>query len=149
MIAPWIPTAPAIVQTMLRMAQVGPDDVVYDLGCGDGRIVIAAARDWGARAVGIDIDGNRIADAQRLAATAGVSDRVRFIDGDMFHVSVREATVVALYLFPSVLVELREKLIRELPRGARIVSHSFVMGTWEPDCKLRVPGDVVYMWRVK
>jgi ubiquinone/menaquinone biosynthesis C-methylase UbiE len=131
------------------MVQAGPSDVVYDLGCGDGRIVIAAARECGARGVGIDIDPARISDAQRHAAEAGVNDRVRFIAGDMFQLPVHAATVVALYLFPSVLVELREKLIRELPRGARIVSHSFVMGTWEPDCKLRLPDDVVYMWRVK
>lgn len=144
-----MPTSPEIVQAMLRLARVEAGDVVYDPGCGDGRIVIAAARDFGARGVGIDLDAERIAGARRLAAEAGVSEQARFIAADMFSVRFDEATVVTLYLFPAVLVELREKLMRELRRGARIVSHSFVMGTWEPDCKLRLPGDVLYLWRVK
>jgi ribosomal protein L11 methylase PrmA len=119
---------------MLRLAGVKKTDIVYDLGCGDGRIVIAAARNFGARAVGIDIDPKLIAKAKENAKKAGVENLVRFEQGDLFTSDIREATVVTLYLLTSINLRLRPKLLRELKPGTRIVSNTFDMaGKWKPD----------------
>lgn len=134
----YLPSAADVVTRMLSVAGVGSDDVVYDLGCGDGRIVIAAARDYGARGVCVDIDPSRVAESRRNADTAGVADRIEFRQADMFETDLGRATVVALYLSPSLNVRLRPKLFREVRPGARIVSHNFDMGDWAPDTVVRV-----------
>jgi len=148
--APWIPSAPAVIAVMLDAAGVSVDDTVYDLGCGEGEIVIAAAR-RGARGVGVDLDPERIVNARRNAERAGVSDRVTFVEQDLFKTDVRPATVVTLYLGPDVNRRLRPKLLSELRPGTRIVSHDFSMGDWNPERTIPVqqaPGHVVYLWRV-
>ncbi len=148
--APWIPSAPAVIAVMLDAAAVSASDTVYDLGCGEGEIVIAAAQ-RGARGVGVDLDPERIVNARRNAARAGVTDRVTFIEQDLFKTDVRPATVVTLYLGPDVNRRLRPKLLSELRPGTRIVSHDFSMGDWEPERTIpvpQVPGHVVYFWRV-
>ena len=148
--APWIPSAPAVITAMLDAANVGARDTVYDLGCGEGEIVIAAAQ-RGARGVGVDLDPERIVNARRNAARAGVTDRVTFIVQDLFKTDVSPASVVTLYLGPDVNRRLRPKLIRELRPCARIVSHDFSMGDWEPEQTIAVPqapGHVVYLWLV-
>jgi len=122
-----------VVDEILRLARVGRDDTVYDLGCGDGRIVIAAARDFGARGVGIDLDPRRIDEAKAAARAAGVADRVRFVVRDLFESDFSEASVVTLYLFPELNARLRPKLLAELKPGARIVSHQFLIGDWAPE----------------
>jgi SAM-dependent methyltransferase len=131
--APFVATPPDVVDRMLTLAGVGPKDVVYDLGCGDGRIVIAAAQKFGARGVGIDIDPARIYDAEQNAKKAGVERLVRFELRDALKADVSDATVVTLYLLSALNVQLRPILTRQLRPGARIVSHSFAMGNWEPD----------------
>jgi predicted O-methyltransferase YrrM len=131
--APFVATPPDVVDRMLTLAHVGPDDVVYDLGCGDGRIVIAAALRYGARGVGVDIDPERIQEAEENARQAGVADRVTFRVQDALETDVSEATVVALYLLSALNVQLRPILTYQLRPGARIVSHNFAMGEWEPD----------------
>jgi SAM-dependent methyltransferase len=148
--AVWIPSAPEVIAVMLNASGVGPDDVVYDLGCGEGEIVIAAAL-RGARGVGVDLDPRRIANARVNAARAGVRERVTFVEQDLFATDVSPATVVTLYLGPDVNRRLRPKLMRELRPGARIVSHDFGMGDWAPERMLPVPqapGHVVYLWRM-
>jgi SAM-dependent methyltransferase len=149
---PYVPTKEPIVDRMLQLARVKPGDVLYDLGCGDGRIVIAAAKRFGIRGVGIDIDPQRIAEAQENARQAGVADRVKFIQGDLFDADIKEATVVTLYLLPDVNLRLRPKLLSELQPGTRIVSHNYDMGDWKPEqsSKLTVDGTehVVYWWTV-
>jgi SAM-dependent methyltransferase len=132
-LAPYVPTPADVVERMLTLARVGPRDVVYDLGCGDGRIVIAAAQKFGARAVGVDIDANLINQAEANARAAGVSGRVRFLLQDAMTVDVSDATVVTLYLLSASNVKLRPILTRQLRPGARIVSHSFAIGDWEPE----------------
>jgi ribosomal protein L11 methylase PrmA len=131
--APFVVTPPDVVDRMLTLANVGPRDVVYDLGCGDGRIVIAAAQKFGARGVGVDIDPARIYDAEQNAKRAGVEKRVTFILQDALKTDVSDATVVTLYLLSALNVQLRPILTRQLRPGARIVSHSFAMGDWEPE----------------
>jgi precorrin-6B methylase 2 len=149
--AVWIPSAPEVIAVMLEAAKVTPGDVVYDLGCGEGEIVIAAAL-RGARAVGVDLDPERITNARANAARASVTDRVTFIEQDLFKTDVSQATVVTLYLGPEVNQRLRPKLLRELRPGTRIVSHDFSMGEdWAPERMFTVPqapGHVVYLWRV-
>jgi SAM-dependent methyltransferase len=132
-LAPYVPTPADVVERMLTLAKVGPRDMVYDLGCGDGRIVIAAAQKFGARGVGVDIDANLINQAEANAKAAGVERRVKFVVQDAMTVDVSDATVVSLYLLSASNVKLRPILTRQLRRGARIVSHSFAMGDWEPD----------------
>jgi cyclopropane fatty-acyl-phospholipid synthase-like methyltransferase len=131
---------------------VGAGDVVYDLGCGDGRIVIAAARDFGARGVGIDLDPRRIEEASAAARSARVADRVRFMVQDLFKADFSEASVVTLYLFPELNARLRPKLLAELRPGARVVSHQFPIGDWPPERKERVwagtMDHTVYLWVV-
>jgi SAM-dependent methyltransferase len=130
--APFVVTPPDVVDRMLTLAKVGPRDVVYDLGCGDGRIVIAAAQKFGARGVGIDIEPARIYEAELNAKRAGVEKRVTFKLQDALETDVSDATVVTLYMLSSLNAKLRPILTRELRPGARIVSHSFAMGDWEP-----------------
>lgn len=144
----YVPTPEEVVEAMLKVANVTKDDVVYDLGCGDGRIVIAAALKYGARGVGIDIDPQRIAEANANAKKAGVADRVKFMQADLFTSNFSEASVVTLYLLPSLNVKLRPKLLSELKPGSRIVSHAFDMGDWQPQQKLEVEGRTVYYWTV-
>jgi SAM-dependent methyltransferase len=149
---PYVPTKEPIVDRMLEMAKVKPGDVLYDLGCGDGRIVIAAAKRFGIRGVGIDIDPQRIAEAQENARKAGVADRVQFIQGDLFDADIKGASVVTLYLLPEVNLRLRPKLLSDLKPGTRIVSHNYDMGDWKPEgsTTLTVDGTehVVYSWTV-
>jgi ribosomal protein L11 methylase PrmA len=145
----YVPTPPEVVAAMLKVAKVGPGDVVYDLGSGDGRIPIAAVKDFGAaRATGIDIDPQRIKEAQANHKEAGVGDRVRFLNQDLFETNISDATVVTLYLLPSLNLKLRPKLMAELKPGTRIVSHAFDMGDWEPEQTLDVNGRRVYFWTI-
>jgi ubiquinone/menaquinone biosynthesis C-methylase UbiE len=143
---PYLRTPDRVVDAMLNVAKVRKDDVVYDLGSGDGRIVIAAAKRFGARGIGIDIDPERIREANENARAAGVADRVKFIQQDMFEVDLSDATVVALYLVPDFNMRLRPKLLRELRPGARVVSHNYDMGDWKPTRTLRVSLRKVYYW---
>lgn len=137
---PYVPTPQEVVDEMLKLADVKSTDIVYDLGCGDGRIVITAARQYGARGVGIDINPERIKESIANARQAGVSDRVQFKTQDLFETDLRDATVVTLYLLPQVNLKLRPKLLRELKPGTRIVSHTFDMGDWKPEKTVTVPG---------
>jgi SAM-dependent methyltransferase len=130
---PYVSTPEEVVKEMLKMANVGEDDVVYDLGCGDGRIVITAAKETGCRGVGIDIDPIRIKESKENAIKAGVSDRVEFILSDLFKADISQATVVTLYLLSKVNLRLRPKLFQELSPGTRVVSHDFNMGQWDPE----------------
>lgn len=130
---PFVATPPDVVDRMLVLAQVGAGDVLYDLGCGDGRIVIAAAQKFGTRGVGVDIDPVRIEEARRNARRAGVEHLVTFTVQDALRTDVSDATVVALYLVSALNVRLRPILTAQLRAGARIVSHNFPMGDWEPD----------------
>jgi SAM-dependent methyltransferase len=130
---PYVSTPHEVVEAMLTLARVGPADVVYDLGCGDGRFVIAAAQTFGARGVGVDIDPARIADANAAAQREGVADRVRFLQQDLFSVDLSPATVVTLFLLPELNERLAPKLRRELRAGARIVSHRWTIRGWPPD----------------
>jgi SAM-dependent methyltransferase len=136
---PYVPTPEEVVVEMLKMARVTQNDMVYDLGCGDGRIVITAAKLFGARGVGVDIDPNLIRRSNENARKAGVTDRVKFIEQDLFETDIREATVVALYLLPELNLQLRPKLLRDLRPGSRIVAHEFDMGDWKPDNMAKVP----------
>jgi precorrin-6B methylase 2 len=151
---PFLVTPHEIVEQMLRLARVGPDDVVYDLGSGDGRVVIAAARDFRARqAVGIEIDPALVTRSREWARRAGVVDRVSFREQDLFQADLSSATVVTLYLTREVNLRLRPKLLAELQPGTRVVSFNFDMGDWEPTAMIRV--DVsgrttpVYLWVVR
>ena len=151
-LAPYVPTPQDVVDRMLELAGVTKDDVVYDLGCGDGRIVITAAQRFGARGVGIDFDPERIAEANANAERAGVQDLVTFIEQDAMQVDVSEATVVTLYLLSSSNMKLRPILTRQLRPGSRIVSHAFRMGDWEPDEENRFEDRrgsprTIYLWR--
>ena len=130
---PYVPTPEKVVEEMLKMAQVGKNDVLYDLGCGDGRIVITATKKYGCRGVGIDIDPVRIKESRENAVKAKVSNRVKFIQMDLFEADISDATVVTLYLLSKVNLRLRPKLFQELSPGTRIVSHNFNMGEWKPD----------------
>jgi cyclopropane fatty-acyl-phospholipid synthase-like methyltransferase len=144
----YVATEPDVVNTMLDLARLTPSDVLYDLGCGDGRIVITAAK-RGAHAVGIDIDPERIAEANANANAAGVSDRVQFLQEDLFSADISRATVVAVYLLPSLNLKLRPKLFKELRPGTRIVSHSFDMGDWKPEQSLEVGDARLFLWRIQ
>jgi ribosomal protein L11 methylase PrmA len=145
----FVPTPNDVVASMLRLAKVKRGDVVYDLGSGDGRIVIQAAKRYGAHGVGIDIDPERVAEASRNARVAKVADRVRFLNQDLFDSDLGEATVVTLYLLPRLNLKLRPKLLAELKPGTRIVSHGFDMGDWKPDRIAQVGSTTIYLWTIK
>jgi ribosomal protein L11 methylase PrmA len=133
---------------MLRLAGVVEDDIVYDLGCGDGRIVIAAARDFGARGVGVDIDPRRIAESRENAQKAGVTSRVEFREEDLFEADFHDATVVTLFLWPSVNLKLRPILMKQLRPGTRVVSYIHDMGSWEPEKVIAVNRKRIYLWTI-
>jgi ribosomal protein L11 methylase PrmA len=144
----FVPTPQEVVEDMLRLANVGKNDVLYDLGSGDGRIAITAAKKFGIRAVGIDIDPERIKEATENARKAGVEKLVTFRQEDLFKADFKEATVVTLYLLPDLNVKLRPKLWEDLRPGSRIVSHQFDMGTWKPEKTLESQGRTVYFWTI-
>ncbi len=144
----FVPTPQDVVEDMLRLADVKKGDVLYDLGSGDGRVAITAAKKYGVRAVGIDIDPERIWEAQDKARGTGVGGLVEFRLQDLFQANFREATVVTLYLLPDLNVRLRPRLWAELKPGTRIVSHQFDMGDWKPEKKLETNGRVVYFWTI-
>jgi hypothetical protein len=145
---PYVPTPQPVVDAMLKVAKVGKNDVLYDLGSGDGRIVVTAAQRYGTRGVGIDINPERIQEANENAKKAGVTDRVKFVQQDLFTTDFSEATVLTLYLLPEVNARLRPKILSELKPGTRIVSHAFDMGDWKPDQTLTVDGKTIYYWVV-
>jgi len=138
---PFVPTTEEAVEAMLKLAGVKKSDTVFDLGCGDGRIVIAAAKTYGAHAVGIDIDPQRIKEAKENAKKAGVESLVRFEENDLFKADFRPATVVTLFLLPEVNLKLKPRLLQELKPGTRIVSNTFDMGDWKPEKEFTVGGD--------
>lgn len=142
------PTAMPVVRTMLQLAGVGPADIVYDLGSGDGRIPITAAKEFGARGVGIEIDPALVARAQANARNAGVADRVEFRVGDMYAADIAPATVVTLFLHPEPNLKLRPTLRRALRPGARVVSYMWDMGDWKPDAVRRFRGYRIFLWRI-
>ncbi len=147
--APWVPTPEEVVDTMLRLADVGPKDVVYDLGCGDGRIVIAAAKQFGARGVGIDIEPELLQEAREAARKAGVSRRVKFFNQDLFQAKIAGATVVTLYLFTKMNERLKPRLLKELKPGSRVVAYQFNgMGDWKPEQVVTSHPHPVYLWVV-
>ena len=143
---PYVPSPNVVVDGMLKLGNVKSTDTLYDLGCGDGRIVIAAAKQYGAHAVGVDIDPERIREARENAKAAGVENLVKFVEGDLFKADIRNATVVTLYLLPNVNVKLRPKLMSDLKPGTRIVSHSFDMEGWKPEREEVVDGRHLYLW---
>jgi SAM-dependent methyltransferase len=144
---PYEPSSEEVVGVMLEIAKVGTNDLVYDLGCGDGRIVIAAAKKAGARGVGVDLDPERIKESIENARKANVTERVQFFLQDLFQTEIGKATVVMLYLWPEVNLKLRPKLFRELKPGTRVVSHSHDMGSWEPDQTITASeGHRVHFW---
>jgi SAM-dependent methyltransferase len=146
------PTATEVVQVMLRLGQVSARDVIYDLGCGDGRIVIAAVRERGARGVCVDIDPKRIAESRENARAADVTDRIQFRNEDLFTTEIGDATVVMLFLYPDLNLKLRPKLLSDLKPGTRIVSHWHDMGDWKPLETVRVVSDgrarPIYLWTI-
>jgi len=144
----YVPTPPKVVDAMLELARVTADDVVYDLGSGDGRIPIEAARRHGATGVGIELDPKLVTLAKAGAAEAGVARKVRFSRTDIFKTNLSKATVVTLYLSPTINLRLREKLRRELAPGSRVVSHRFDMGDWKPDDERVVDGIHVFLWTI-
>jgi SAM-dependent methyltransferase len=144
----FVATPPATVDAMLELAGVTSADVVYDLGCGDGRIVIAAAKKYGARGVGIDIVPERIAEARANAAAGGVADRVRFVEADLLTAPFSDATVVALYLSPSMNERIKPRLLTELRPGTRVVSHVYDMTGWVPEARIEVEDRWVFLWKV-
>ena len=145
----YVPTPQSVVEAMLALAAVKPDDVVYDLGSGDGRIVITAAKKYGVRGVGIEIDPALVQKSIENAAAAGVSDRVRFVAQDLFKADISEATVVTLYLLQSINERLRPKLVRDLKPGTRVVSHVFNMGPeWPPQKELMVGPNRIFLWTI-
>lgn len=145
----YVPTPNEAVDAMLKVSKVGKNDVVYDLGSGDGRIPIMAVQKYNAaRAVGIDINPERIREAEANLKAAGVGDRVRFLNEDLFEANISAATVVTLYLLPSLNLKLLPKLLAELKPGTRIVSHAFDMGSWKPAQTLNAGGSTVYFWTI-
>ena len=144
----FVPTDDLVVEAMLKMAAVTKDDILYDLGCGDGRIVVAAAMEREAKAVGVDMDPRRIAEANALAKAIGVEHRVTFIQDDLLTVDFSEASVLTLYLLPSLNVKLKKRILSEMKPGSRIIAHAFNMGRWQPDAKRAMGGVYLYKWVV-
>lgn len=145
---PYVPTPMRVVNKMLEMAKVGSSDMVYDLGCGDGRLIITAAKEKGARGVGIDLNPARIIQSNENAAKAKVKDRVAFIQQDLFETDFSEATVLTLYLLPEVNLALRPKILAQLRPGSRVVSHDFDMKEWQPDDTAVIGASFIYYWVV-
>jgi cyclopropane fatty-acyl-phospholipid synthase-like methyltransferase len=145
---PYVPSPNPVVEGMLKLAGVKSGDTVYDLGCGDGRIVSTAAKTYGAKGVGVDINPERIEEARANAKSAKVEDKVKFEENDLFKANIAHATVVTLYLLPDVNVRLKPKLLKELKPGTRIVSHSFDMGDWKPEKDELIEGRHIYLWTV-
>lgn len=144
---PYVPTPQEVVDAMLTAASVTKDDVLYDLGSGDGRIVITAAKKYGTRGVGVDINPALVAEAKANAEKEKVADKVEFKEGDLFEMDLSKATVITLYLLPDINMKLRPKILALKP-GTRIVSHAFNMGDWKPDKTIDVNGRTVYFWKV-
>ena len=149
---PYASTPERVVRKMLELAKVTKRDVLVDLGCGDGRIPIEAAKRFGIRALGIDLDPERIAEARANARREGVQKRVRFVEGDIFEADLSNATIVTLYLLPEVNLRLRPKLFAELKAGTRVVSHNYDMGDWGPDQTVRLPlpggAHLLFLWTI-
>jgi SAM-dependent methyltransferase len=145
---PYVPTSNDVVEAMLKLAAVKKTDIVYDLGCGDGRIVIRAAKQYGAHGVGIDINPVRIQEARANAKQAGVENLVKFEENDLFAADIHTATVVTLYLLPTINLKLRPKLFSDLKPGTRVVSHSFDMGDWKTEKEESVDGAYIYLWTI-
>lgn len=154
---PYVPTPPEVVDVMLRLADIGPRDFIADLGSGDGRIIIAAAKRHGARGIGVEIDGALVGDARREAARQGVAGRVEFREENLFITEISRATVLTLYLSSALMAQLRPRIFEELEPGARVVSHDFDMESWRPDARVTVPvpdkpygppSSEVYLWIV-
>ena len=150
---PYVPTPENVVEQMLELANVSGDDVLYDLGSGDGRIPITAAEKYGTRGTGVELDSELVQESRANAEAAGVSDRVEFLQQDLFQTDFSEASVVTLYLLPDVNLELRSKLLEELEPGTRIVSHDFDMGEWQPEEVVQVQSSsgrqhTLYYWVV-
>jgi SAM-dependent methyltransferase len=148
--APYEESSPEVVERMLQLAELHPGDVVYDLGCGDGRIVIAAVRRRGVRGVCVELDPARLKWAREVAEKAGVSALIRFVEGDLFEVPIQDATVVTLYLLRPTNLRLRPRLLRDLSPGTRVVSYRFDMGNWEPERTEKVgnPSREIYRWTI-
>ncbi|MGA3098768.1 MAG: methyltransferase domain-containing protein [Bryobacteraceae bacterium] len=144
----FVPTPQAVVDAMLKMAGVHKGDVVYDLGSGDGRIVVTAAKEYGVKGIGIDINPQRIAEANANAAQAGVTSLVTFRNEDLFEADIHEASVVTLYLLTSLNLKLRPKLWHDLKPGTRVVSQTFDMGDWKPEKEDEIEGHTIYLWRI-
>jgi SAM-dependent methyltransferase len=145
---PYVPTPQPVVEAMLKLGEVKAGDILYDLGSGDGRIPVTAAKLYGVRGTGIDINPERIAEAEANAKKEGVEDKAKFLNQDLFEADIHDATVVTLYLLPSINLKLRPKLWKDLKPGTRVVSHSFDMGEWEPEKKMEVEGRYLYLWRI-
>lgn len=146
---PYVPTPQPVVDKMLELARVGKNDMLFDLGCGDGRIVVTAAKARGARGTGIDLDPARIAEATENAKRAGVADRAKFRVGDLFKTDFSSATVVTLYLLPTINAKLRPQLWKQLRIGTRVVSHAFDMGSeWPAEKTVQVDGRAIYYWTI-
>ena len=144
----FVPTPQAVVDAMLKLGEVRKGDILYDLGSGDGRIVVSAAKEYGIHAVGIDINPQRIAEANENAKKNNMTDLVKFRNEDMFEADIHDASVVTLYLLTSLNLKLRPKLLHELKPGTRIVSQTFDMGDWKPEKEENVAGYSIYLWRV-
>ena len=144
----YVPTPPEVVDKMLELAKVGKNDILYDLGSGDGRIPITAAKRFGTQGIGIDIDPERIKEANANAQKEDVTDKVKFLQQDLFKTDFSKATVVTLYLLPELNVKLRSQLFQQLKPGTRIVSHAFDMGDWKPEQTVNVNGKTVYYWTI-
>ena len=145
---PYVPTPQNVVDGMLKLGEVKKGDVLYDLGSGDGRIVVTAAKQFGVKGTGIDINPERIKEANENAQKEGVTELVRFLNQDLFEADIKDATVVTLYLLPSINLKLRPKLWKDLKPGTRIVSHSFDMGDWAAEKRIEVDGRYLYFWTV-
>ena len=145
---PFVPTPQPVVEAMLKLADVKKGDVLYDLGSGDGRLVVTAAKLYGVKGTGIDIDPQRIQEANANAKKEGVENLVRFLNQDLFEADIHDATVVTLYLLPGINLKLKPKLWKDLKPGTRIVSHSFDMGDWQPEKKEDIDGRIIYFWTI-
>ncbi|MDZ4798543.1 MAG: methyltransferase domain-containing protein [Bryobacteraceae bacterium] len=145
---PYVPTPQSVVEAMLKLGEVKTGDILYDLGSGDGRIPITAAKQYQVRGTGIDINPERIAEAEANAKKENVTNMVKFRNEDLFEADFKDATVVTLYLLPSINLKLRPRLFRDLKPGTRIVSHSFDMGSWEPEKRIEIDGRYLYLWRI-